>query len=179
MRTTLPALLLALAACSTTDRMQDAQPTPAPGPDVAKVIVYRTSPFGEDAHFPIYAAGEGRLLGFTQTDCYFEVTCPPGKHLFVTWGEGEAFVEAELEAGKTYFIRAYSKFGILRPRPGLAPVSKDSEEWKELQEAWPTLRCRRLDPGQAAEFVARNRDRLEELRLRPDDGTAESVLHAK
>jgi len=176
MKTILPAVLILLASCSTTDRMRDARPTPAPGPDESKVIVYRTSYFGESAHFPIYEIqeGDGRLLGFTETDCYFEILCPPGRHLFFTWGEGEAFVEATLEPGKTYFIRATSKFGVVSPRPGLAPV-----RWEEVAEVWPLLRCRQLDPAEAAPFAARNRDRLKEAVLRPEDGTDHAVYPAK
>src|SRR6516162_8842751 len=98
----LPALL---AACSTTSYMRDAQPTPPPGPDEAKVIIYRTATFGGADNFPVYELvgdEDGTLLGFTETDRYFEVHCPPGKHLFITWGEGEAFIEADLEGGRTY-----------------------------------------------------------------------------
>jgi hypothetical protein len=193
MRFALPALLLGLAACSLSGRMRDAQPTPPPGPDQAKVIVYRTSPIGESAHFPVYEVTDegGRLLGFTETDCYFEYTCPPGVHLFLAWEEGEAVVEADLEPGKTYFIQAYSKFGVLAPRPGLAPVGKGSERWAELEEVLPSLRCRRLDPAQAAEFKAGHTGRFEEAHrayvegkraprvIRPDDGAEESALPAK
>jgi hypothetical protein len=156
-------------------------------------VVYRTSSFGESAHFPIFEITDdgGKLLGFTETDCYFEFTCPPGVHLFLTWEEGDEYVEADLEPGKTYFILAYSKFGILAPRPGLAPVAKDSDRWKELDGVLPSLRCRELDPLQAAEFAAGHADRLRESHrtyvrggrdprvLRPDDGAEESILPAK
>jgi hypothetical protein len=193
MRIILPALLLGLASCSLSGRMRDAEPTAPPGPDEAKVVVYRTSLFGESAHFPVYEMTDegGRLIGFTETDCYFEYTCPPGVHLFLTWEEGDAYVEADLEPGKTYFIRAYSKFGVLAPRPGLAPVSKESEQWKDLEGTLPSLRCRELEPFQAAEFKARNADRLGESHrayvegrrpprvIRPQDGAEESALPAR
>lgn len=188
-----PSLIVALAACSTTEDMRDAQPTAPPGPGEAKVIVYRTSAFGESAHFPVFGVEDegGRLDGFTETGCYFEVRCAPGVNLFLTWSEGDEYVTADLEAGKTYFLRAYSKFGLARPRPGLEPIRPGTEEWKELEKVWPTLRCREVDPQKAAEFLARNRERLKESHrsyveghkaprvIRPDDGTAESILHAK
>jgi hypothetical protein len=193
MKNLLPALTLALAACSTSGYMRDAQPTPPPGPDESKIIVYRTSAFGESAHFPVFEIEDegGRLHGFTETDCYFEVRCAPGVQLFLTWGEGNEVVEADLEPGKTYYLRAFSKFGLVRPRPGLAPVRQGSEEWKELEKLLPTLRCRELDPARAAEFVAQNQDRLKETHrsyvdgrknprvIRPEDGREESVLPAK
>ena len=189
----MPALLLGLAACSLSGRMDDAHPAPPPGPDEAKVVFYRTSVLGASAHFPVFEVTDegGRLIGFTETDCYFEYTCPPGVHLFLTWEEGDAFVEADLEPGKTYFIQAYSRFGVLAPRPGLAPVAKGSEQWKDLEEALPSLRCRALDPLEAAEFKARHAARLEQSHrayvegrraprvIRPSDGADESVLPAK
>jgi len=193
MKILLPAFLLALAACSTTESMRDARPLPPPGPDQAKVIVYRTSAFGESAHFPVFEILDsgGKLLGFTETDCYFEIVGPPGVHLFLTWGEGDEYVEADFQPGKTYFLRAFSKFGIVRPRPGLAPVTVGSDEWKALEKAWPTLKCRALDSEKAAEFTARNQDRMQESHrsyvqghkaprvIRADDGADESVLPAK
>lgn len=180
MKAMLSALLLALAACSTTSNMRDAQPTPPPGPDEAKVIVYRTAALGGADNFPVYKVEEndGKLLGFTETDCYFEVRCAPGKHRFAALGEGEAFVDADLAAGKTYYIRAYSKFGLLSSRPGFAPVGRGSEHYPELDEVLPKLRCRELDPGKRAELEAREEKRLkkalareaEARELRPDDG---------
>ena len=81
MKTILPSFLLALAACSTTREMRDAAPTPPPGPGEAKVVVYRTAVFGGADHYPVYDAvsPEPKLLGYTETGCYFEVRCAPGE----------------------------------------------------------------------------------------------------
>ena len=194
MKVILALLPAALAACSTTTYMRDAQPTPSPGPEEAKVIIYRTSSFGGAEHFPVYELvdhEDGRLLGFTETDRYFEYRCPPGKHLFVTWGEGEAFIEADLEAGKTYFIRTYSKFGVLSARPGFAPVGQESGHWPTLEEVLSSLQCRELEPDKAAEYEHRKVDHLKKTMasyregrknprfLTPNDGLEELTLPAK
>jgi hypothetical protein len=194
MKFILATLPLALAACSTTGYMRDATPTPPPGPDEAKVIVYRIAAFGGAENFPVYElrnGSDGKLLGFTETDRYFEYRCPPGKHLFVTWGEGDAFIEAELEGGKTYFIRAYSKFGVLSARPGFAPVGRNSEHWEEIEKVLPTLQCRELDPREAAEYELRKVDHLRKTiasyeegkkkprYLTPEDGREDVVLEAR
>jgi len=182
-----------LAACSTTGYMRDAQPSPPPGDDEVKVIVYRTAAFGGAENFPVYELidCQGKLLGFTETDRYFEYRCPPGKHLFVTWGEGNAFIEADLEAGKTYFIRAYSKFGVLSARPGFAPVGRGSEAWEKLDETLSTLQCRELDPEKAAEYELRKEEHLRKTLtsyqegqkapryLTPGDGKVDLTLPAK
>jgi hypothetical protein len=162
----LPALLLLAAGCTTTGYMRDAQPTPPPGPCEAKVVVYRTAVLGGVDNFPVYEAvdDDGKLLGFTETDCYFEFHCPPGRHFFLTWGEGEAYIDAELAAGKTYYIQAWSKFGVLTSRPGFAPVAPDSEEMRELQKKWPELRCRELDPAAAPSFEYEKKRRVRQAR---------------
>jgi hypothetical protein len=193
MKCILALLPMALAACSTTGYMRDTKPSPPPGPDEAKVIVYRTAAFGGAEHFPVYELRDhdGKLLGFTETDRYFEYRCPPGRHLFVTWGEGEAYIEAELEGGKTYFIRAYSKFGVLSARPGFAPVARDSEHWEEIDEVLPNLKCRELDPPKAAEYELRKVDHLRKTLasyeegkkkprfLTPQDGLEDATLQAR
>src|SRR6185295_13477019 len=173
-------LPLALAACSTTGYMRDALPTPPPGPDEAKVIVYRSAEFGGAEHFPVFEwlGCDGKLLGFTETDRYFEYRCPPGKHVFITWGEGEAFIEADLEAGKTYFIRAYSKFGLLSARPGFAPVGRDSEHWEHLDWMLLTHQCRELDPEKAAEYELRKQEHLQKTQAKYEEGRkAPRYLH--
>jgi len=181
----LPALLLVAVGCSkTTSYMRDALPTSPPGPTEAKVVVYRDSAFGGVDHFPIYeyVSEDGKLMGFTETDCYFEYRCPPGKHFFLTWGEGDAFIEATLEGGKTYYIQTWSKFGIISSRPGFGPVAKDSEAFKELQKSWPKLRCRQLDPDDVSYVETKDESRLQKARasyeagsktakfLKPEDG---------
>ena len=180
-------LPLTLAACSTTSYMRDAQPSPPPGPDQAKVVVYRTAAFGGADNYPVYDDA-GNLLGFTETDCFFEILRPPGRYRFAALGEGESIVDAELAGGKTYYLRASSKFGIVTSRPVLTPVTTGSEYLGEIDRDLPRLQARELDPEKAPEFEARKERRAMEAFageakpqfLRPEDGRAEpSTLPAK
>ncbi len=187
-----PALLpLALAACNTTSSMRDTQPTAPPVADEAKVIVYRTAVFGGAAHFPVYddVGMGGRLMGFTETGCYFEYRCPPGRHLFFTWGEGEAFIEADLLPGRTYVIRACSRFGLISPRPVFSPVGRGSKEWESLEALLAKLQCREIDPSEVEAIEERQQRTVLQIKssysreeakvLEPDDGLGELVLPAK
>ena len=187
MKTLCLLLPVALAACTTTDYMRDALPTPPPGPDRAKVIVYRTATFGGADNYPVYDDA-GNLLGFTETDCYFEILRPPGTHRFAALGEGEAIVDAELAGGRTYFISVSSKFGIVTSRPVLAPVGRDSEQFPKLEGILPQLRCRELVPQKGAEYEAKSQRRAREAfaadakpqLLLPDDGLKDApALPAK
>jgi len=155
-------MLLAAVGCTSTHYMRDAEPTPPPGPGETKVIVYRTAVLGGVDNFPVYdlSDDEGKLLGFTETDAYFEYRCEPGRHLFLTWHEGEAFIEAELAPGKTYYLQAWSKFGIVSSRPGFSPETPGSEEFRELQKRWSELRCRELVPDLGAEFEKDHAERV-------------------
>ena len=174
-------LPLSFAACTTTDYMRDAQPTSPPCPDQAKVVVYRTAAFGGADNYPVYDDA-GNLLGFTETDCYFEILRPPGHHRIAALGEGEAVVDAELAGGRTYYVQASSKFGLVTSRPVLTPVNRDSREFAEIEGILPKLRCRELDPAQAAEVEARKERRAKEAIaeekkprvLKPDDGRGEA-----
>jgi hypothetical protein len=166
MKVILPTLLLLAVGCSTTGYMRDAIPTLPPGPKEAKVVVYRTAVVGGFDNFPVYeyVNEDGKLLGFTETGCYFEYRCEPGKHFFLTWGEGDAFIEADLAPGKIYYIQAWSKFGILSSRPGFAPVAPGTDAFRDLEKAWPELRCRELDPDKAPDYELRKEDRVREAR---------------
>jgi hypothetical protein len=193
MKRLLPGLFVFFAACGTTSYMRPTTPTPPPGPEESKVVVYQTTRFAHAGHFPFYEWIEydGRLLGFSQKDCYFEVRCPPGKHRFFTCGDGRAYIEAELTGGLTYYIQAYSDVGIFSTDLGFAPVSRDSEDMRKLEVAWPRLQCRELDPEKAAEYSSRRVIPVGEVRkgfeeeskehshLKPEDGRAEKAATPK
>lgn len=180
----LSAFLLLSVGCTSTSYMRDARRSPPPGPNESKVVVYRTAVLGGVDNFPIfeYLDDDSKLLGFTETGCYFEYRCPPGRHFFLTWGEGNAFIDADLAPGRTYYIQAWSKFGLLSSRPGFAPVAPDSADMRELAKQWPELRCRELDPAKAASYEYRKEGRVQEARaaykagekpaepLTPDEG---------
>ncbi|HVR87343.1 MAG TPA: hypothetical protein VMU54_23665 [Planctomycetota bacterium] len=162
----LPGLFIFLAACSTPDSMRPTLPTPAPARGEAKVIVYQRVRFSRAGLFPLYEAVDDqvKLLGFSEKDCYFEVRCSPGQHRFFTCGEGTAFIEADLAEGRTYYIQAYSEVGLLSTRLGFAPVTPGSPEMRKLDEIWPRLHCRELDPDNAGRYIARTEEATKELR---------------
>ena len=180
------AILAALSlSCSTrTSYMRDVSPSPAPAANQSKVVVFRPSAFAGATQFPIYeyVNGDASLMGFAESGCYFEYWCAPGNHLFLTWGEGEAFIEAELAPGKTYYVRCFAKFGLISPRPAFAPVTRDSEEMMNLSEELKGLKCREVDLCSADAYAEAKEKRVRKAKqaydegrksprlLRPDDG---------
>jgi hypothetical protein len=164
---------LLLAACSTqTSYMRDVPPSPGPDAGQAKVVVFRPSAFAGITQFPIYefTQDDATLMGFAESGCYFEYKCPPGRHLFLTWGEGEAFIEADLAPNKTYFVRCFARFGVVSPRPAFSPVALGSEEMKNLDDELRGLKCRELDACSADSYAEAKEERARKAKQSHDEG---------
>ena len=169
-----------LAACSSS-YMRDAGPTPAPGQEEAKVVIYRSSIVGAARTFPVYDGEE--LLGFTEVSSYFESLRKPGHHLFVAWGESDGVVHAELAPGKTYYLEFYPKMGFFSAGAGLAAVPATPEKCAELDKLLSGLAHRELIPERGATWEENHREKEAKLVnrheaqepsrngvLRPEDG---------
>jgi hypothetical protein len=102
---------------------QDIQPAPE-----HKAIVYfvRASSLGFAINFTYFdsAAVIGRFNG----PKYLRYECGPGKHLFWARSENRDFVEAEVEAGKIYFIEAVPQMGGIKAGVKLLPVDPTDEK---------------------------------------------------
>jgi hypothetical protein len=139
---------------------------------MAKVIVFRPSTFAGTTQFPIYeyTQEDATLMGFAESGCYFEYLCPPGRHLFLTWGEGEAYIEADLVEDRTYFIRCFARFGVFSPRPAFSPVHRGSEEMKNLDQELRGLKWRELDSCRADSYAEAKEDRARKARQSYEEG---------
>lgn len=185
MKRLLPLVLL-LAGCVdfVNEDMQDAAAPPPLKENEALVVVFRPSTFGGNTQFPIFefTGNDADLMGFSESGCFFEDRVTAGRHLFITWGEGEAYIDADLAPGKTYYVRCFAKMGLLAPRPRFAPVRRDSEEWKNLDSELRGLKRRVLKPA-AAPLDEKARDeraknakksvdegKLQPTFLKPEDG---------
>ncbi len=155
-------LAVPLAAACSSSYMQPAEPTGPPGPEEAKVVVYRTSSlFGGAVTFPVYD-GE-KLIGFTEKGAYCEYRCPPGKRLFLSWAENEKVVEATLAGGKTYYLESYAKVGAFTSACGLDPIGRDHKNWSAVQDLVAGLECRAVIPERAAEHEEKRRDKARKI----------------
>ena len=103
------------------------------GPSANKALVYfmRPSGFGFAIHFQIWE--NYRLIGLSQAKSYFAYVCDPGKHLFIGRAENKRAVEADLEAGKTYYILTQAKMGGWKARMAFIPVTRSSEYWDKVE----------------------------------------------
>ena len=108
--------------------------TPVEGPPSGKALVYfmRPSGFGFAIHFQIW--DRYRLIGLSQAKSYFAYECEPGEHLFIGRAENKRAVEANLEAGKSYYVITQVKMGGWKARMAFIPITRGSEFWDKVEQ---------------------------------------------
>jgi len=122
-------LLIALLLAATTfASAQDIQPAPA-----NKAVVYfvRASSDGFLINFSYFDSAS--MIGIFAGKGYIRYECTPGKHIFWARSENKDYVEANLEAGKIYFINAIVQMGLVKAQVMLAAVDgKNPKKMKGL-----------------------------------------------
>ena len=103
--------------------------TPAPS---NKAVVYfiRTSSYGFAINFSYFDST--KLIGIFAGQGYFRYECEPGPHLFWARSENKDFIEANVDAGKIYFIEAIVKTGWVKAGVELASVDPNSKRMKTV-----------------------------------------------
>ena len=99
-----------------------------PAPD--KALVYFVRPAFKGKAIKFWAMSDEQALGVTKGKTYIWAYVEPGKHLFWSKGENISALELEVEAGKTYYLFQKVKFGAMKARVSLAPMTE-----VEAQEA--------------------------------------------
>lgn len=92
-------------------------------PSKGKALVYimRSNNLAAGLNFRVY---DGDIfLGALPSKAYFTYECDPGEHLFWAASENRDYVEANLEADKTYVIDLRAKFGLVIAAVGVEPYS--------------------------------------------------------
>ena len=123
--------IISYGCAGSSQYMQKAQPLTHPDPDKAIVYFMRPSGFGFAINFQIWD-GE-RFIGLSQAKSYFGYQCVPGKHLFIGIAENKMGLNADLEAGKTYYALTQVRMGGWRARMAFIPVTKGSEYWNTVE----------------------------------------------
>jgi len=97
-------------------------------PSEGKSLVYimRSNNLGNGFNFRVY--DKDRFLGALPSRAYFTYECDPGEHLFWAASENRDYVEATLEANRTYVIDMRSKIGLVIAAVGLEPYSPNTEK---------------------------------------------------
>ncbi|MBI3397634.1 MAG: hypothetical protein HY265_06985 [Deltaproteobacteria bacterium] len=111
--------------------MKPSQALLQPTSDKALVRFMRPSGFGFAINFNIWD-GE-KVIGNSVAKAQFDYLVEPGKHTFVAVAENKVFLEAQLEAGKTYYVLTEVHMGLWKARVGFVAVTKGSEYWDKVK----------------------------------------------
>jgi hypothetical protein len=100
-----------------------------------KAVIYfvRPSSLGFAINFSYFDST--KLIGKFNGPKYIRYECDPGNHLFWARSENKDFIEAEVEAGRIYFIEAIPRMGALKAAIELIPLNmKDQKEVKRVMD---------------------------------------------
>lgn len=101
--------------------------------DKATVYIVRTSGLGALINFKFFI-GE-KYIGKFNYGKYMKLTFDPGEHLIWARAENSSFIEAQLEAGKTYIVDAVPKMGALKASVSLESIEEiDEKAQKKLDK---------------------------------------------
>jgi len=110
-------VIIILCFGSTVAVCQNIDPAPA---DKAVIYFVRSSSLGFAVNFSYFDST--RLVGKFNGPKYIRYECDPGPHLFWARSENKDFVEAEVDAGKIYFIEAIPRMGAIKASVQLKPL---------------------------------------------------------
>jgi hypothetical protein len=104
----------------------------APAPQDKSVIYFvRTSSLGLAVNFSYFDST--KLIGRFNGPKYIRYECKPGKHLFWARSENRDFIEADLQPGKIYFLKAKPNMGFAKAQVYLEQVDpNDPKEMKNI-----------------------------------------------
>ena len=128
----LSSLVLMTGCAGSSKYMVKATPTEGPQTDKALVYFMRPSGMGFAVNFQIWDSD--RFVGLSQAKSYFAYECDPGKHVFLGFAENQVAIEADLEAGKSYYIGTNVRMGAWKARMNFTPVTQGSQLWDQVEE---------------------------------------------
>lgn len=131
--------LVMLSGCvSTSEYMAAATgPEPQATADQALMVFMRPSNYGGAIQASVYEVeGTGNdFIGIVSANTKIAHLVEPGEHLFMVVGENADFVNATVEAGKTYYVLVSPRVGMWKARFSLLPIHSDADAKYSLQSA--------------------------------------------
>jgi len=95
--------------------------------DEATIVFMRSSFVGSMIKASVYdvTGGETRFLGILKNKERLEHKTSPGKHTYMVVSEAADFMEAEVDAGKTYYSIIVVRSGAWKARFSMYPIRND------------------------------------------------------
>lgn len=92
--------------------------------DKATVFIVRSSAIGALINYKYFI--DDTYLGKCNYGKYLKLELDPGEYLIWVKAENRSFVEAKLEASKTYYVNAVARMGIIKSAVKLVAVNNQS-----------------------------------------------------
>ena len=124
----LPMLSLLGGCVATSSYMTKAGAVPQPTSDKALVVFMRPSRYGGGIQASVYdtRGGSSEFIGIVSAKTKVGYLANPGQHLFMVIGENADFLNADLRAGKTYYVLVSPRMGAWKARFSLLPIHSDA-----------------------------------------------------
>lgn len=127
------AFALLLQACAS-ERMRELDLAPplvtSPSTDKATVVFLRPSYFGGAIQSSVFDITDGsiELVGIVSAGRKVAYGSKSGQRRFMVAGEAADFMDADLQAGKTYYARVEPRMGLFKARFAFVPVAASAPE---------------------------------------------------
>jgi hypothetical protein len=157
------ALLFMLSGCGSS-LMTGVSTIEQPDNGMALVTVLRPSVFGGAIKFSLWDGDQ--FKGILTAKSYIQFQAPPGHHLIMARAENWSGVDAELQAGRHYYIIARVMPGAWKARVALDPVSRDQYDEGKIDKWLKGLNPIAIIPGKAEVYAT---PRLEQVRTAIDN----------
>jgi hypothetical protein len=182
-----------LGGCvATSPYMTKTSVTPQPTPDKALVVFMRPSRFGGGIQASVYDTRNDTndFIGIVSAKTKIGYLASPGQHLFMVIGENADFMNADLQAGKTYYVLVSPRMGAWKARFSLLPIhndagakyntqSSDFAHWQqETSYVQTTPDANAWYQSHAADIAAKQADYTRKWNAASDRQKAELTLHA-
>lgn len=111
--------------------------TPQASADKALVIFMRPSRLGGGTQVSVYDTTNGHdtFIGVVSSRTKVAYEADPGTHLFMVIAENADFMNADLVAGKTYYVLVSPRMGVWKARFSLLPIHNDANAKYSLKSA--------------------------------------------
>jgi hypothetical protein len=141
------------------------RPAPTPLPDKAMVVFMRPSGMGFAIQSTVYEVKgtEVELIGIVAAKTKVAYQVDPGKHLFMAVGESADFMDAELQAGRTYYVNVAPRMGMWKARFALDPVRREQLDGGEFKSDFGDTRWV-VKTAETDQWFAANRSSVQSKR---------------
>ena len=154
-------LLVGLCLAGCTAAIQSATPTVqtealsfAPAAGKSRIYVYRAGGMVGSA-VSLKIAVDSEVIGSSVPNSFLMVEVDPGAHLVSSpTDENEAFVQLDALPDSCYFIKTWTKFGVMVAHSGMGWMQADSareaiRKSRMAESAWPGVPLPKAEPDTA------------------------------